>query len=118
MPASKKDEKLITSILEKVDRKENALDKRFHWMDHDYENGWRLDPYTPKAGDGISQEDAYTSNYPKVLNTRVSGAIAGAEQIIRVSSGHSRRSGPESGKLGGAEYRDGFFANSELRDSG
>ena len=81
---SKKDEAQITKILERVNRKEESLTRRYDWMDHDYENGWRLDSYKPKAGDGISQEDAYTSNFPKLLNTKGSGAIAYSEQIIRV----------------------------------
>ena len=84
MPASKRDEKIITPILEKVDRKENALDKRFRWMDHDYNHGWRLDAFKPLPSEGVRPQDIYTSNYPKVLNTRTSGAIGFAERIIRV----------------------------------
>jgi len=84
MAASKRDEAKIQQILERVDRKEQVFLKRTEIMDDEYAWGWRNERFKPSAVEGIRQEDAVTTNYPKILARKVSNLVGFADRIIRV----------------------------------
>ena len=67
--ASKKDQRSIERILNKIDRKEQVFEKRTAFMDSDYDWGWKNTPFVPIATEGIQQKDAITTNFAKVLIT-------------------------------------------------
>ena len=73
----------VEQIEERVRQREVAMGPRFTIADED----WRLyslEPFVPRAGEGIRKEDAFTSNRPKIYANQLAGGIAGAKQIIRV----------------------------------
>lgn len=73
----------IQQIEERVHNEEQAVEPIFKRMDGDWDL-YNLAKFRPPQGDGIKLEDAYTSNRPKIVADKLSGAIAGAKQIIRV----------------------------------
>lgn len=82
--ASKKDQRSIERIINKIDRKEQVFEKRTAFMDSDYDWGWKNTPFVPLATEGIQQKDAITTNFAKVLARKVSNGVGYAERIIRV----------------------------------
>ena len=82
--ASKKDQRSIERILNKIDRKEQVFEKRTAFMDSDYDWGWKNTPFVPIATEGIQQKDAITTNFAKVLARKVSNGVGYAERIVRV----------------------------------
>jgi len=81
---SKKDQRSIERILNKIDRKEQVFQKRTAFMDSDYDWGWKNTPFVPIATEGIQQKDAITTNFAKVLARKVSNGVGYAERIVRV----------------------------------
>ena len=54
--ASKKDQRSIERILNKIDRKEQVFEKRTAFMDSDYDWGWKNTPFVPIATEGIQEK--------------------------------------------------------------
>jgi hypothetical protein len=87
--------KLITEIVERVTRREQAMEPLFRRMDADYLL-YNLDRFIPAQGDGIHKRDAYTSNRPRNVADKMIGAITGAGMILRVENDASNEHIQES----------------------
>ena len=88
---TQREEKQITKIIERIDRKELVFNKRTTVMDTDYNNYWRQDVFVPPAIMGIGKENAVTTNFGFLLASTVSNAGAFAERIIRVEDDADNR---------------------------
>ena len=83
----------IDQIIQKVLSYESSYQPLFSRMDIDFAKYWLLEEFTPKAEEGVSQDDAYTTNRPRVLAETVHNAIAMSEVIIRVDNDESKENG-------------------------
>jgi hypothetical protein len=83
----------IDQIIQKVISYEDSYEPLFTRMDDDFARYWLLQPYKPKAEEGVSDKDAYTTNRPRVLAETVHNAIAMSEMIVRVDNDESKEGG-------------------------
>ena len=83
----------IDQIIQKVLSYESSYQPLFSRMDIDFAKYWLLQEFTPKAEEGVSQDDAYTTNRPRVLAETVHNAIAMSEVVIRVDNDESKENG-------------------------
>ena len=83
----------ISQIIQKVISYEDSYQPLFTRMDDDFARYWLLQPYKPKAEEGVSDKDAYTTNRPRVLAETVHNAIAMSEMIVRVDNDESKEDG-------------------------
>lgn len=81
MPRATK--KFIEQIETRVSNKERSVNALFERMDRDWDL-YTLKKFIPRRGEGIRDEDAYTSNRPRIVADKLVGAVAAAKQIIRV----------------------------------
>ena len=75
----------IEKILERIELREKALQPLWDRMDADMER-YALVPFEPVAGDGISPEDAYTSNEPRTQADKVISIVGYAPAIVKIES--------------------------------
>ena len=75
----------IEKILERIELREKALQPLWDRMDADMER-YALVPFEPVAGDGISPEDAYTSNEPRTHADKVISIVGYAPAIVKIES--------------------------------
>ena len=73
----------IQKILERIELREKALQPLWDRMDADMER-YALVPFEPVAGDGISPEDAYTSNEPRTQADKVISIVGYAPTIVKI----------------------------------
>ena len=85
-----KGRKFIQDVLTRVDESRESVDSLWSRMDADYST-YRGDEFRPDPEEGISQDDAYTSNQPRVDADAVVGYGTSARRIIRVIDDDSQR---------------------------
>lgn len=75
--------RFIDGVNKKIEESRESVDGLWSRMDHDY-GTWRGDEFKPHPEEGIAQEDAYTSNQPRVDADAVVGYGTASRRIIRV----------------------------------
>ena len=83
----------IAQITAKAISYESSYEPLFARMDRDFAKYWLLEKYVPDITEGVSKNDAYTTNRPRVLAETVHNAIAMSEVVIRVDNDETKEGG-------------------------
>ena len=75
----------LDRVIEQIDEKQLSFMPLFKRMDEDY-TLYTLAPFLPNAGEGIADEDAYTSNNPQVVANKIIYSIVVASKTVRVEN--------------------------------